>query len=258
MHSPRAWLIAALGGIAMLGLAESFSGRPVAGEPTAIPAPASSATRDDAFQATAFDTDCSHVGAEDGGYQFIATCPGKAVSPDGQWAVVTDSGEEAGTRLENRAGELEDDLTVLRDSMPFVVFWSPRSNWFFVNHYLGSGQDRLRVFEIVNRTAVERSSVFASAIKVAVSRYPCLARGASMAASGWRWSRDGKRIAMIVYTSPAACHVEGPPGEWHQKGEWEPLWMIGDVETGRIDPASVRVRHDGVGPMPTDGPYARL
>ncbi len=34
--------------------------------------------------------------------------------------------------------------------------------------------------------------------------------------------------------------------------------MIGDAETGRIDPASVRVRPNGTGPMPTDGPYARL
>ena len=219
-----------------------------------------STVRDDApdMRGTALDTDCSHGGANGAGYQFIATCPGKAVSPDGKWAIVTSSGEEGGARLESAGGKLEDELTALRDSMPFGVYWSPRSDWFFVNHYLGSGQDRLRVFEIVNRTAIERSSVFASATRVAVARYPCLAHHASIVASGWRWSRDGRRIAMAVYARPDACHVEGPPREWHPIGEWEVLWMIGDVESGNIDLKSVRVRADGVGPLPTDGPYARL
>lgn len=206
----------------------------------------------------ALDTDCAHAGLEGSGYQFILTCPGRAWSPDRKWAVATEAGEEGGAQLQDSAGRLADDLTALRDAMPFVVHWSPKSDWFFVNHYLGSGQDRLRIFEIVNRTAIERSSVFASATKIAISRYPCLAHHASVVASGWRWSRDGRRIAMVVYSRPDACLAEGPPGQWNPIGEWEVLWMIGDVETGKIDPASVRVRLDGVGPMPTDGPYARL
>jgi hypothetical protein len=34
--------------------------------------------------------------------------------------------------------------------------------------------------------------------------------------------------------------------------------MIGDVRTGRIDPASIRVRRNGTAPFPHDGPYARF
>lgn len=206
----------------------------------------------------ALDSDCTHAGQYGGGYQFIVTCPGKAWSPDRHWAVVAKSGEESGAQLRDSNDRIVDDLTVLWDDMPFVVYWSPKSSWFFVNHYLGSSQDRLRVFEIVNRTAIERSAIFAEATKIAVARYPCLAHHASIVASGWQWSRDGRRIAMVVYARPDACHVERSPGEWRPLGAWQTLWMIGDVETGRIDPESVRVRPDGVGPMPTDGPYARL
>ncbi|MFL6846721.1 MAG: hypothetical protein ACJ8ER_17790 [Allosphingosinicella sp.] len=258
MSALRVGFIALSASIPMLGAAASSSPPTHAFPQTQLAAPEPPAGEGAFVPGGALDTDCGHVGPDGDGYQFIATCAGKAVSPEGRWAVVTEAGEEGSAKLQNRHGRVEDELTALSDAMPFVLFWSPRPGWFFVNHYVGSDQDRLRVFEIVNGTAVERSSVFASAIKVAISRYPCLAREASMAASGWRWSRGGRRIAMIVYTAPAACHVEGPPGEWHPKGDWEPLWMIGDVETGRIDPASVRVRHNGVGPMPTDGPYARL
>lgn len=243
-------LIAALGGIVLLG-----------GAPTSPPPPLPEPkVEGEAFviRGGALDRNCAHAGPDGAGYQFIPTCPGKAWSPDRKWAIVMKASEESGAQLHDASGRMRDDLTALWDAMPFVVFWSPGSDWFFVNHYLGSGQDRLRVFEIVNRTAIERSSVFASATRVAVSRYPCLAHHASVVASGWRWSRDGRRIAMVVYARPDACLVEGPPREWRPIGEWEVLWMIGDVETGRIDPASVRVRPDGVGPMPTDGPYARL
>ncbi len=245
----RVRLFPALGAIVLIAAAEASP-----------PAGTSSETRPEAETpfATALDTNCDHTGPRGGGDQFIVTCPGKSWSPDRKWAIATDAGEESGARLEDAGGRLEDTLTALWDSMPFVVYWSPKSDWFFVNHYLGSGRDRLRVFEIVNRTAIERSSIFASATKEAVSRYPCLARDSAVAASGWRWSRDGRRIAMVVYTAPAACHVEGPRGVWQPAGKWEILWMIGDVETGRIDPASVRVRPNGVGPMPTDGPYAKL
>ena len=250
MHIRDGRLFAALGSFLLIGTAAPSPSR-------GPPSPATGAEIPFA-RGTALDTDCTHVGADGAGYRFIPTCPGRASSPSGRWAVVQGKGEQAGARLEDSAGGLLDELTALSDAMPFVVYWSAKSDWFFVNHYLGSGQDRLRVFEIVNRTAIERSSIFASATKIAVSRYPCLARRAFVAASGWRWSRDGRRIAMLVYARSDACQVEGPPGEWRPTGQWESLWMIGEAETGRIDPASVRVRPDGVGPMPADGPYARL
>ena len=208
----------------------------------------------------ALDTNCSHVaeGLGGPGYQFIATCPGRSKSPDGRFAVVQEAGEEGGVFLSDSAGRVLDDIASLADDMPFVVYWSPRSDWFFANHYLGSSLERLRVFEIVNRTAIERSAVFAEATREMVRRYRCLGRHANVVASGWRWSRDGRRIAMIVHARPDACGESDSQGYWRPGPDWHPLWMIGDVATGRIDPASVRVRRGGVGPMPKDGPYAAL
>jgi hypothetical protein len=209
----------------------------------------------------ALDTDCSHV--EDGlggpGYQFVNACPGHSQSPDGRFAIVQRGGESGGSvMLSDKSGELRDEIPSLMDAMPFVLFWQPQSAWFFVNHYLGSGLERLRVFEIVNRSAIERSSVFAEATREMVRRYPCLGRHASVVASGWQWSRDGRRIAMVVYARPDACLEPDGKGNWVPQGDWQPRWMIGDAATGRIDPASVRVRRNGVGPMPADGPYAAL
>jgi hypothetical protein len=216
-----------------------------------------------AYPGGAMDIDCSHVGDGLGGpgYQFISTCAGRSASPDGRWAVVKrggETGEDGGfVSLTDAGGRRLDELRALSDAMPFVLYWSPRSGWFFVNHYLGSDQDRLRVFQIVNRSAIERSSVYAEATRVMIAHYPCLGRNAEVVASGWRWSRDGQRIALIAYARPDACwEFDGTAA--HSTPGWEPLWMIGDVATGRIDPASVRVRVNGVGPMPTGGPYATL
>ena len=209
-----------------------------------------------AIRGGALDTDCSHVGERGTGYQFIVTCPGEAKSPDSRLAVVQAGDESGHVYLADATGKLLDDLPSLMDSMPFVLVWAPRGNWFFANHYLGSGQERLKVFEVVNGNAVERSAIFAEATRTMVGRYPCLARGGSVAASGWRWSRDGRRIALVAYARPDACHFETRPGLWEPRGTWQSLWMIGEAETGRIDPASVRVRPGGVGAIPTDGSYA--
>ena len=208
----------------------------------------------------AFDRDCSHAGRglDDRGYRFITSCAGRAVSSDGRWAVVRGEGDQGSVTLRDAEDRLLDDIPNLNDAMPFILHWSPHGDWFFANHYQGSSLERLRVFEIVNRTAVERSGVYANAIRAAVDRYPCLGRSASVFASGWQWSRDGRRIAMTVYARPNACLVERGEDNWVPDGEWHVLWMIGDVRTGRIDPASVRVRRNGVGRMPNDGPYAEL
>jgi hypothetical protein len=161
---------------------------------------------------------------------------------------VKDAGS-GGVDLVGADGRILDDMPDLLDRLSANVVWSPRSDWFYVNHSPGTGMERLRVFQVVNNIVVERSSVFAEAARVMVSRYPCLSRGASVLASGRRWSRDGKSIALVAYARRDACSAGG---------EWQALWMIGDVETGRIDPASVRVRSGGIAPMPEDGAYARL
>jgi hypothetical protein len=221
------------------------------------------ADRREILQAGAVGTDCPPIvlDPEINGYRFNPGCPGSAPSPNGRLAVaMTDRGR---VELTDRAGGVLDEIAALNapgfdEDMPFTVSWSPKSDWFFANHYLGSSLERLRVFHIVNRGVFEQSGVFANATRIAVSRYPCLGRKATVVASGWRWSRDGRRIAMAVYARPDACQEDDGPSSWTTTGEWEVLWMIGDVETGRIDPASVRVRPGGVGPMPTDGPYATL
>jgi len=204
------------------------------------------------------ELDCRGLGRERNvpAYGFHPPCPGRALAPNGQWAVEVVAGA-SGVRLATADGQLLDEIPNLADSMPFVLYWSPRSDWFFANHYLGSDLERLRVFQIVNRQVIERSSLYAYATTEMVRRYPCFGRRGTVVASGWRWSRDGRRVAMIVYARPDAC--------WDYDGtqrqstpDWEPLWMIGDAETGRIDPASVRIRRGGVGDMPADGPYAAL
>jgi hypothetical protein len=202
--------------------------------------------------------DCSGLGRRGGlaGYQFHPPCAGRAVAPNGRWAVEVVAGTGR-VQLSGPEGQLLDEIPGLADAMPFVVYWSPRSDWFFANHYLGSGLEQLRIFQIVNRSVIERSSVYAYATDEMVSRFPCLGRAATVVASGLRWSRDGRRIALTAYARPDACLVERE-GAWVAHGQWEPLWMIGDVESGHIDGSSVRVRPDGGPELPTDGPYAAL
>lgn len=213
------------------------------------------AKRDDTGQA--MDTGCDGVvGRVKGstGYRFHPPCPGRSVAPNRRWAIET--GGEGGVRLANMAGETLDEIPNLADAMPFVVHWSSRSDWFFANHYLGSGSERLRVFQIVNRKVIERSAVFASATEEMVRRYPCLGRRADVHATGHGWSGDGSRIALAGYARADACLVERGTGNEVADGNWEPMWMIGDAVTGRIEPGSVRVQAGGRRNLPSDGPYA--
>ena len=201
--------------------------------------------------------DCDGVGREPGAsaYTFRPPCAGRSIAPNRRWGVeaIADTGA---VRLAGPDGRTIDDIATLADAMPFVLEWSPRSDWFFVNHSLGGGHERLRLFQIVNRSVVERSALFAGAIEEMVRRYPCLGRGAQVRASGHRWSADGRRVALAAYAPADACVERRGAGDFVTNGTWEPLWMIGDSATGRIDPASVRVRAGGNGSLPTDGAYA--
>lgn len=225
--------------------------------PTQAAATADQSSVPNALPGGALDVDCTHVGSGLGGpgYQFIVTCPGRSPAPSGEWAVVQKPGESGGVALTDAKGRQLDEIPELRDGMPFVIFWSPHSDWFFANHYLGSSQEQLRPFQILNGKAIQRDGVYLDAGRVMARKYPCL-HDFQAAASGWKWSPDGRRIAMAVYARPDACHVETSPGIWEPRGKWEVLWMIGNVESGKIDPASVHVRKDGTAPFPTTGPYA--
>ena len=203
------------------------------------------------------NVDCSVVGREPGAsaYTFQSPCAGRSIAPNGRWGVEMIAGTGV-VRLAGPAGMTIDEISNLADGMPFVLEWSPRSDWFFVNHLLGEGEERLRVFQIVNRSVVERSALFAEASREMVRRYPCLGRGGEVRASGRRWSADGRRIALAAYAPADACVVQRGAGDFADEGGWERLWMIGEAETGRIDPASVRPRPGGAGDLPSDGPYA--
>lgn len=204
----------------------------------------------------AVPAECAKLAGRAGeGWRIGPPCPARAASPDTRLAVVRNAGEYSPVLLIDARNAILDEIPMSAQNMPFTLFWSPRPGWFFVNEYQGSGQERLRAFEIVNRSVVERSAIYAEAVRTMVARYPCLADHGHVAASGWRWSRDGRRIVLTAYARPDAC--AGAPGVADGEVGWEPLWMIGDVETGRIDPTSVRV-HDGGEAIPDDGPYAGL
>ena len=218
--------------------------------------PANDAVQLTAPKAEMVQKDCSGVGLDrrTSSFAFVPGCKAEARSPNGMWGVSMESKEPGSIHLMDRSGRIADDLFALADAMPFSVTWSPNSRWFFANHYQGSSLDRLRVFEVTNWLAVERSAIFSEATRVAAERHPCL-RSATIHSTGWKWSKDGRRLAMAVYARPDACLVEVRPGQFQPKGEWNVLWMVGDVETGRIDPASVRIRENGTAPFPAGAPY---
>jgi hypothetical protein len=201
--------------------------------------------------------DCDAVGREPGAsaYRFQPPCSGRSIAPNGRWGVEVIARTGA-VRLAGPDGLTIDQIPNLADGMPFVLEWSPRSDWFLVNNALGDGEERLRVFQVVNRSVVERSALFAEASREMVSRFPCLGRSGEVRVSGRRWSADGSRIALVAYAPADSCLVRRGAGDFAVEGEWKPLWMIGEVGTGRIDPASVRAGAGGISDLPSDGPYA--
>ena len=203
------------------------------------------------------DADCSGVGREPGAsaYTFQSPCAGRSIAPNGRWGVEMIAPTGA-VRLAGPDGLSIDDIASLADGLPFVLEWSPRSDWFFVNHSLGRGEERLRLFQIINRSVVERSALFAEASREMVRRFPCLGRGGEVRVSGRRWSADGSRVALVAYAPADACLVRRGAGDFAVEGDLQPLWMIGEVESGRIDPATVRTHAGGIAELPSDGPYA--
>lgn len=204
------------------------------------------------FPVGALQTDCGLGGQEDGFYQFVPTCAGRAPSPDSRLAIIQHAydDEQPAIELQDAAGKVLGRLPSLSDDMPFAVSWSPDSRRFMVNHHVGSFMDVLQVFQIVDDVAVERPAVVRAAVQTAKARYPCLRPGMILP-NGARWTRDGRRVVMVTISRPNACG-----GDYGPVGDWRPLWMIGDVASGAIDPASIRVATTE-GPMktPDDGPY---
>lgn len=206
-------------------------------------------------QVGALQTDCRLGGAQDdGGYQFVATCVGRARSPDGRFVIVQRAYRERQPpiELQDARGRTLARLRGLSNDMPFSVMWAPNSRLFFVNHHVGSFMARLRVFEIAGRAAVERPALGNSAVRIAGRRYPCVPPG-WFVPTGVRWARDSRRIVLVTISAAYACH----PDFRARPGEWWPLWMIGDVRTGLVESRSIRVQADDQSlQMPRDGPYS--
>ena len=207
-------------------------------------------------QVGALQTDCRLGGPQqNGSYQFVATCSGRSMSPDGRFAVSQRAyrDNQPTIELQDRRGRVVSRLHSLSDEMPFAVFWAPNSRWFFVNHHVGSFMDTLQVFHIVGSGAVERKALPKAAASVAATRYPCLFRR-MVNPNGFKWARDSEHVVMFTVSRTDACtDVARRPGNWHS------LWMIGDVKTGQIDRTSIRVQPDDRPfKMPDNGPYSRL
>jgi hypothetical protein len=207
-------------------------------------------------QVGALQTDCRLGGPQqNGGYQFVATCAGQSVSPDGHFAVVQKAYQNTQPAIELRdgRGRVLRKLRSLSDDMPFSVFWAPNSRWFFVNHHVGSFMDTLQVFQIVAGGAVERNALPKAAASIAATRYPCL-YPRMVNPNGFKWSPDSKRIVIFTVSRTDACtDFARRPGNWHS------LWMIGEIQTGQIERASIRVQPDDRPlRMPNNGPYSRL
>lgn len=182
------------------------------------------------------------------GYRFLPACYGHAPSSDGAYLVVKNAGRFQGVGLvRGGRGESLDDVGVLDDGTPFVLFWSPQGHRFFANQQRADGGEAFHLFEVRRDRIVALPALAETARAVLLEMRPCLTRG-DVAVSGVRWGADSRRVVLLVYGRREAC---GGSGSWRR------LWMIGDAVTGRIDPASIRL-HRARQPLPSDGPYAGL
>lgn len=199
----------------------------------------------------------------DGAVRFRLTCPGSSVSPDGHWKITltppTGGDEEIyDVLVEDAAGRAVGSVRGLNDGMPFVLRWSPRRDWFLINHYAGSGLERPRVFEITPTGVVEHRRHLEVGLAKAHEISPCLPVGKMEATgSGLKWSRDGRRLAWVFTTRPDMCVFYGDmSGPVPADKQWKPFMMISDVQTGAIVDRSVRLLpDDGKWDVPADGPY---
>lgn len=212
------------------------------------------------------DDNCNNSGANpDGGTQFILTCPQASSSPDGRWKLVqtppVGPEENYSVLIETHDGRRVGAVPDLNDHMPFVLYWSPRPDWFLVNHWQGSGLQRPRVFQIAGDRVIEHDAFLKRGEDKARELSPCLPPAKAwlwVTGDGLRWSKDGRRLAWAFDTRPDMCFSEAerigpvPPAR-----QWKPFAMISDVETGAIVDGSVRLLpSDAKWDFPADGPYA--
>ena len=210
---------------------------------------------------------CRGAGLQaDGGIHFLPPCPISVSSPGGQWKIVqtpSTGGEEEiyEVLVEDASGRILDRIPDINDGMPLVLRWSPRGDWFLINHYAGSGLEQPRVFQITPSGVVEHRRHLQTGLARAHVMSPCLpVEKMGMTGSGLKWSRDGRRLAWVFATRPDMCVFYGDmSGPIPPDKRWKPFLMISDVQTGEIVEDSVRLLPgDGKWDFPTDGPYANF
>lgn len=225
------------------------------------------------FATGALDSNCAHSGQNpDSSVQFMVVCPQSSQSPDGRWIIrqtapVGDD-ERYQVLLTNGQGRRVGVFPDLNDGMPFVLHWSPRPNWFMVNHWQGSSMERPRIFEIRDNLIVEHDRFLIEGQALAIKINPCFADGSFEAnwgrppqrkwanGTGYRWSRDGRRIIWQFQTRTDSCRDRDDIGPLQPEDVWRSFFMISDVESGNVDPASIRIIGDESRGIPVDGPYA--
>jgi hypothetical protein len=209
-----------------------------------------------------------------GGFDFSPGCAANMPSPNGRWRWVQTemSGkyELYSISITDMQGRTIGEVPELADVMPYTLLWSPRPNWFVVNHHRGSFMRQPRVFEITAGGVVERHALIEEGQRVAIRANLCLGDGSFEANWGrsrqshwangeaYRWSRDGRRLLWQFQTRIDACMERDETGPVQPGDQWHPIWMISDVETGVASPDSIRVIRGSDNSFPSDGPYAEF
>jgi hypothetical protein len=218
------------------------------------------------YAGNALQQDCEDAGAEvEGTVQFIAECPLRSSSPDRQWTLVQTSSDQQGNYhdfIEDARGQAVGEVPGLNDDMPFVLVWSPRKEWFAVQHHVGSFMDVPEIFQITPRGVIKRDEFAHAAQARAHNMYPCLPSDGKdiwLAGSIFKLSRDGAKLAWAFTTRPNMCNFDGPPKSQEEQMPWHSFLMISDLDTGEIVRGSVRVLPDNKAfaeiRLPTNGPY---
>jgi len=222
-------------------------------------------TRDDDAEIIISAHNCRGAGPQaDGSVRFQPPCPISTPSPDGRWTIIQTpptGGEEEiyNVLVKDPDGRTLGSIPDANDGMPLTLRWSPRRDWFLINHYRGSGLEQPRVFQITLSGVVEHRRHLEVGLAQAHRISRCLPVDKIEASgSGLKWSRDGRRLAWAYVTRPDMCVFYGDmSGPIPADKQWKPFLMISDVDTGAVVADSIRLLpDDGKWDFPTDGPYA--
>jgi len=209
----------------------------------------------------ALQTDC-RLGGSLGkvGYQFVATCDGRASSPNKRYSIVQRvyQDKQPPIELQNERGQTVGKIPQLSDDMPFAIIWAPNSRWFVASHHVGSFMDRPEAYEIRNGHVISNDQFRRTGQRLAQRLFPCLPQSGADWANGavLGWSRDSRRIAWVFITRADMCSPDYGGRSVPEFKNWRPVWMISEIPSGRIISGSVHIdRSEGTLKAPSDHRY---